>query len=62
MKQTLSILLGFLPWIAFAAVAWLSIFMGKPFVLQFARETVPPERQTSLLPKPLISRWRQYSA
>lgn len=32
-----------------AAIAWLSIFMGKPFVLQYARETVPPERQASLL-------------
>jgi len=30
---------------ALAAIAWLSIFMGKPFVLQYARETVPPERQ-----------------
>ena len=30
-----------------AAIAWLSIFMGKPFVLQYARETVPPERQAS---------------
>jgi len=28
-----------------AAIAWLSIFMGKPFVLQYAREIVPPERQ-----------------
>ena len=25
-----------------AAIAWLSIFMGKPFVLQYARETAPP--------------------
>ena len=30
-----------------AAIAWLSIFMGKPFVLQYARETVPPERQAA---------------
>ncbi len=30
-----------------AAIAWLSIFMGKPFVLQYAQQTVPPERQTS---------------
>ncbi len=30
-----------------AAIAWLSIFVGKPFVLQYARETVPPERQAS---------------
>jgi hypothetical protein len=30
-----------------AAIAWLSIFMGKPFILQYARETVPPERQGS---------------
>ncbi len=30
-----------------AAIAWVSIFMGKPFVLQYARETVPPERQAS---------------
>ena len=35
-----------------AVIAWLSIFLGKPFVLQYARETVPPERQASpdLLP------------
>ncbi len=32
---------------ALAAIAWLSVFMGKPFVLQYARETVPPERQAS---------------
>jgi len=32
---------------ALAAIAWLSIFIGKPFVLQYARETVPPERQAS---------------
>ena len=32
---------------ALAAIAWLSIFMGKPFVLQYARETVPPERQAA---------------
>jgi hypothetical protein len=30
-----------------AAIAWLSIFIGKPFVLDYARETVPPERQAS---------------
>ena len=30
-----------------AAIAWLSFFMGKPFVLQYALETVPPERQAS---------------
>jgi len=30
-----------------AAIAWLSIFLGKPFVLQYARQTVPPERQAS---------------
>jgi hypothetical protein len=30
-----------------AAIAWLSIFTGKPFVLQYARETVPPARQAS---------------
>jgi carotenoid cleavage dioxygenase len=30
-----------------AAIAWLSIFLGKPFVLQYARETVPLERQAS---------------
>ena len=30
-----------------AAIAWLYIFLGKPFVLQYARETVPPERQES---------------
>jgi len=29
------------------AIAWVSIFLGKPFVLQYARETVPPERQAS---------------
>jgi hypothetical protein len=32
---------------ALAAIAWLSIFLGKPFVLDYARETVPPERQAS---------------
>jgi len=32
---------------ALAAIAWLSIFMGKPFVLDYARETVPPERQAA---------------
>ena len=32
---------------ALAAIAWLSIFMGKPFVLQYPRETVPPERQAA---------------
>ena len=30
-----------------AAIAWLSISMGKPFVLQYALESVPPERQAS---------------
>jgi carotenoid cleavage dioxygenase len=30
-----------------AAITCLSIFLGKPFVLQLARETVPPERQAS---------------
>jgi len=30
-----------------AAITWLSICVGKPFVLQYARETVPPERQAS---------------
>ena len=30
-----------------AAITWLSIFVGKPFVLQYALETVPPERQGS---------------
>ncbi len=30
-----------------AAIAWLSIFIGKPFVLQYARETAPLERQAS---------------
>ncbi len=30
-----------------AAIAWVSIFLGRPFVLQYARETVPPERQAS---------------
>ena len=30
-----------------AAIAWLSIFLGQPFVLQYARQTVPPERQAS---------------
>ena len=30
-----------------AAIACLSILLGKPFVLQYARETVPPERQAS---------------
>ncbi len=39
--------LGILANGALAAIAWLSIFMGKPFVLQYARETAPPERQAS---------------
>ena len=30
-----------------AAISWLSIFAGKPFVLQYAQETVPPERRAS---------------
>ncbi len=30
-----------------AAIAWLSIFLGQPFVLQYARETVSQERQAS---------------
>ncbi|MGB6063675.1 MAG: hypothetical protein WBG50_02640 [Desulfomonilaceae bacterium] len=30
-----------------AAIACLSILLGKPFVLQYAQETVPPERQAS---------------
>ncbi len=30
-----------------AAIAWLSISLGQPFILQYARETVPPERQAS---------------
>src|SRR5208337_5429164 len=30
---------------ALAAIAWVSIFMGLPFVLQYARESAPPERQ-----------------
>jgi hypothetical protein len=30
------------------AITWLSIFVGKPFVLQYALETAPPERQASL--------------
>jgi hypothetical protein len=30
-----------------AVIAWLSIFLGKPFVLDYARETVPLERQAS---------------
>jgi hypothetical protein len=30
-----------------AAITWLSICVGKPFVLQYALETVPPERQAS---------------
>ncbi len=30
-----------------AVIACLSIFLSKPFVLQYARETVPPERQAS---------------
>jgi carotenoid cleavage dioxygenase len=30
-----------------AAIAWLSVFVGRPFVLQYAMETVPPERQSS---------------
>jgi hypothetical protein len=34
---------------ALAAIAWVSIFMGLPFVLQYARESAPPERQASPL-------------
>jgi len=30
-----------------AAITWVSIFAGQPFVLQYARETAPPERQAS---------------
>jgi carotenoid cleavage dioxygenase len=30
-----------------ATIAWLSILVGKPFVLQYAQETVPPERQAT---------------
>ncbi len=30
-----------------AAIACVSILVGNPFVLQYARETVPPERQAS---------------
>jgi len=30
-----------------AAITWGSIFVGKPFVLQYARESAPPERQAS---------------
>jgi carotenoid cleavage dioxygenase len=30
-----------------AAIAWLSILVGKPFVLQYAMQSVPPERQGS---------------
>jgi hypothetical protein len=30
-----------------AVIACLSIILGKPFVLQYARETVPPDRQAS---------------
>ena len=30
-----------------AAITWVSIFVGQPFVLQYARETVPLVRQAS---------------
>ena len=30
-----------------AAIACVSVLLGKPFVLQYARETVPPDRQAS---------------
>jgi hypothetical protein len=30
-----------------AAITWVSIFVGQPFVLQYARETVPKDRQAS---------------
>jgi len=30
-------------WILFAAMAWISILAGKPFTLQFARESTPRE-------------------
>jgi hypothetical protein len=39
--------LDILSHVTLAAIAWVSVFMGKPFVLQYARETVPPERQAS---------------
>jgi Ca2+/Na+ antiporter len=32
-------------WALYAAVAWISILLRKPFTLQYARETTPPDRQ-----------------
>jgi hypothetical protein len=39
--------LDILAHLTLAVIAWFSIFIGKPFVLQYARETTPPERQNS---------------
>ena len=30
-----------------ATIAWVSVLIGKPFVLQYARETTPPEKHSS---------------
>jgi len=30
-------------WLLFAGMAWLSILLGAPFTMQYARELVPPE-------------------
>jgi hypothetical protein len=30
-----------------ATIAWLSVIIGKPFVLQYARQTTPPEKHSS---------------
>lgn len=32
-----------LVWILFSAMAWVSLLIGKPFTLEFARESTPPE-------------------
>jgi all-trans-retinol 13,14-reductase len=34
-------------WLMYAAVAWGSILAGRPFSLQYARESTPPERWQS---------------
>jgi hypothetical protein len=33
--------------ITLATIAWLSVFIGKPFVLQYARLRTPPEKHSS---------------
>jgi carotenoid cleavage dioxygenase len=37
--------MGILAPLTLTAIAWISIFLGKPFVLQIARESAPAERR-----------------